>query len=69
MIDFKRFTASNLLSFGFNGLPIHQKLIVRARVYTDCTTQNKAIQMTLDGLTDVVIPLVLVPSTETIIEG
>ena len=38
---------SNTISFVFDTLPIHQKLLVRARVFTECTTENTTVVMTL----------------------
>ncbi len=40
----------NTITFTFGGLPaIHKKLIVRARVLTECTAENKTIKLTLTG--------------------
>ena len=60
---------SNTIVFDFDTLPIHQKLLVRARVFTECTTQNTTVQMTLSGGTPTVVPQVLSTNTTTIIEG
>jgi hypothetical protein len=39
VIEFSAFTANNVVSFSFSGLPSkHEKVIVRARVYTECST-------------------------------
>jgi hypothetical protein len=72
VIEFMTLT-SNTVSFDFADLPaVHQKLIVRARVYTECTTQNKDITMTLSGgtgTTAATVTVTLATDTETIVEG
>ena len=63
---------SNTIVFDFDTLPIHQKLLVRARVFTECTTsstENTTVQMTLSGDNPTVVPQVLSTNTTTIIEG
>jgi hypothetical protein len=41
VIEFSAFTTSNAVSFTFSGLPSkHEKVIVRARVYTECSTSS-----------------------------
>jgi hypothetical protein len=57
------------IDFSFDGLPIHKKLIVRVRAFTECTTENTTVQITLSGSTPVVSSSVLTSNTETIIEG
>ena len=37
VIEFNLLTR-NTLAFGIGGLGVHQKMVVRARVYTECTT-------------------------------
>jgi hypothetical protein len=40
----------NTVTFTFGGLPaIHKKLIIRARVLTECAAENKTIKLTLTG--------------------
>ena len=46
-IDFKALETS-IIKLGFSDLPIHQKIIVRARVYNTCYL-NRTILMTLKG--------------------
>lgn len=60
---------SNTISFVFDTLPIHQKLIVRARVFTECTTENTTIVMTLEGSTPTIVTQALTTNTQTIVEG
>ncbi len=61
--------SSSTITFDFDTLPIHQKLLVRVRALTECTTQNTTIQMTLSGDTSVTVNSVLTTNTETILEG
>ncbi len=51
VIEFAAFTSSNSVVFNFAGLPAqHEKVIVRARVLTECSGSNdSSIQMTLSG--------------------
>jgi hypothetical protein len=58
VIDFSLLTR-NTITMNFGGLPIHQKLIARARLMTECTTENKTVQMTLSGPTPTIINLPL----------
>ena len=68
VIEFTAFSNSNTITFNLGDLPIHQKIIVRARVFTECSgsgPQNQTIQMTIGGTA---IPATaLTPSTSTII--
>ena len=63
VIDFSTFSTTNSVVFNFNGLPaVHQKVIVRARVYTECSTasgQNTTVKMILEDQTasPVTLPL------------
>jgi hypothetical protein len=68
VVDFGSFT-SNVITFNIGGLPIHQKLIVRAKMFTKCTTENKTVLMTLTGPTPVTVTQDLSTYTETIVEG
>jgi hypothetical protein len=68
VIDFTSFT-SNTITFNIGGLPIHQKLIVRAKMFTKCTTENKTVLMTLSGTTPVTVTKDLSTYMETIVEG
>ena len=61
--------SSSTITFDFDTLPIHQKLLVRVRALTECTTQNTTIQMTLSGDTSVTVNSVLTTNTESILEG
>ncbi len=54
VVDFPSFT-SNAITFSIGALPIHQKLIVRAKMFTKCSTQNKTVLMTLSGPSPVTI--------------
>lgn len=49
VIEFMSWTSTNSLQFDFTGLPVHKKVIVRAKVYTECSSQNKTVAMTLSG--------------------
>jgi hypothetical protein len=68
VVDFGSFT-SNEITFNIGSLPIHQKLIVRAKMFTKCTTENKTVLMTLTGPTPVTVTQDLSTYTETIVEG
>lgn len=72
IIDFSTFNTNNIITFNFDGLPtIHQKVIVRARVFTECSTgssQDTTIKMTLDGSPNVVNNT-LATGIDSIIEG
>lgn len=46
---------SNSVIFNFDIPNIHEKLIVRVRVFTECTDKNKTFEMTLDGPTPTVV--------------
>jgi hypothetical protein len=49
---------SNTVAFGFDSLPIHKKMMVRIRAYTECTalnSHNQTIQVTLSGPTPTVL--------------
>jgi len=61
--------SSNTISFVFDTLPIHQKLLVRARVFTECTTENTTFMMTLQGPTPYIVTQTLSTNSQTIIEG
>jgi len=63
VIEFSRFTSSNLVSFSFSNLPVHQKLIVRARLFTECTLDNSTALMILTSTADVVISLTVTAGT------
>ena len=42
--------SNNTVIFYLNDLPVHKKLLVRARVYSDCQShQNQTIILTLEG--------------------
>jgi hypothetical protein len=68
VIDFKTLS-SNSVVFRFNTAATHQKLHVRARVFTECTTQNRTIRMTLSGTAQTVKTVEIASMTSTIIEG
>lgn len=56
VIDFMNYPTNTILTFMFDGILVHKKLIVRAKVLTTCTgSQNKTITMTLSGQTPVII--------------
>lgn len=66
VIDFMGLT-SNEITFHFDGLPTHKKLLVRARVQTECdATKDKFIRMTL---ADVIVTNTLTAGMESIVEG
>lgn len=50
VIDFIDLT-TNQVFFSFYNLPVHQRLIVRAKVYTECSSDNATVVMTLPGTT------------------
>ncbi len=54
VVDFQSLT-SNVITFSVGGLPIHQKLIVRAKMFTKCSTENKTVLMTLSGATPITV--------------
>ena len=62
VIEFLALT-SNTVIFEFDNLPAqHQKIIVRARVFTECTNlQDQTIQLTLSGPTPAVVNTTLTP--------
>jgi len=69
VIDFNSLT-SNTVIFGFDFLPIHKKLIVRAKVFTECSlSQNQSLSMTLSGDLPTAVTKSLTQSAEEIIEG
>lgn len=68
VIDFKTLT-SNTVVFRFNTAATHQKLHARARVFTECSTENKTIRMTLSGDSPGIATVPLTSMTSTIIEG
>jgi hypothetical protein len=63
VIDFSTFSTANSIVFNFNSLPAaHQKVIVRARVFTECSTasgQNTTVKMIFEDQTasPVTLPL------------
>lgn len=62
IIDFNSLT-SNTVVFGFDFLPIHKKLFVRAKVFTECSIlQNQSLTMTLAGDIPTVVTNVITPS-------
>lgn len=66
VIDFAGFATSNVVTFNFNPLPIHKKLIVRARLYTTCAaTYDTHVIMTLSGATNVNQTLTTITSLTT----
>lgn len=67
-IDLKIF-ASNTIIFGFDTSATHQKFHVRARVFTECSTENKTVKMTLSGTPPEITTASLTSMTSTIIEG
>ncbi len=68
VIEFTSFSQSNTVTFNLGDLPIHQKIIIRARVYTQCSdSQNQTIQMSIGGTP--ITSLTLVQSTPSILEG
>ena len=62
---------SNTVSFTFNlQTVIHKTILVRASVYTQCSTENTTVVMTLFGDTaNVPVTSNLITTTETLIEG
>ena len=71
VIEFAAFNNSNTVTFNFVGLPTqHEKIIARARVFTECTAQvDRAIQMTLSGDVPGVVEQNLTANTESILQG
>jgi hypothetical protein len=71
VIDFSTLS-SNTVSFDFTFTDVHQKLIARARVLSECDTglsQNDTIQMTLSGSPNVVVTQALTKDADTVLEG
>jgi hypothetical protein len=71
VIDFSTLS-SNTVAFDFTFTEVHQKLIARARVLSECDTglsQNDTIKMTLSGSPNVVVTQPLVKDTDTVLEG
>jgi len=55
ILDFVSLT-TNRVEFYFDSLPIHKKLLIRARVQSSCSiTQNQTISVTLSGDTPTVL--------------
>jgi hypothetical protein len=54
IIDFKALS-SNTMVFQFDTIPTHKRLLVRARVRGECTTDN-SISMALTGTTPLTVP-------------
>ena len=73
VIEFSAFSTNNVVSFSFSGLPPkHEKVIVRARVHTECSTfssQNQTIKMTLVGTSTIEFNEILNTGLDRIIEG
>jgi hypothetical protein len=73
IIEFSAFNTNNIVSFSFIDLPMkHQTVVVRSRVYTECSTlsgQNQSILMTLYGTTTAQVPVTLTTDTDQVIEG
>jgi hypothetical protein len=71
VIDFLTLT-SNTVTFEFGLTEKHEKLLVRARVMTECNavnSQNTTLQMTFSGPSNTVVTQSLSPNAETIVEG
>jgi hypothetical protein len=71
VIDFATLS-SNTVTFEFTLAQIHQKLIVRARVLTECDSanlQNTTLQMALSGTSNAVVNPSLTTNLETIVEA
>jgi hypothetical protein len=58
VIEFNALT-SNTVVFNLGALPVHQKMFVRARVYTTCdgSTTDANLTMTMDTETAAVYPI------------
>ncbi len=61
VINFNSLT-SNKISFDLYNPVIHQKIIVRARVFTECSYQNKTLSMSLSGIFTPTIVKQVLPS-------
>jgi hypothetical protein len=71
VIDFATLS-SNTVTFEFTLAQIHQKLIVRARVLTECDSanlQNTTLQMTLSGTSNAIVNASLTTNLEKIVEA
>lgn len=44
---------TNQVVFNFDGLTQHERLIVRARVYTECASNSASVTMILSGASPV----------------
>ncbi len=58
---------NNTMIFDFDGLPVHQKLFVRMKAFTECWTGNMTLQMTLSGESPVNVSSVLTSKSESIL--
>lgn len=65
VIDFKDLT-SNTIVFEFDSIPTHKKLLVRARVRGECTTNN-TVSMILSGTSPVTVTTPLSSGQESIV--
>ena len=54
---------SNAVTFSLDGFPTHKKVYVRLMAYTECTTQDKTIKITLTGTPAVSKNITLVTNT------
>ncbi len=50
---------NNTMIFDFDGLPVHQKLFVRMKAFTECSNENMTLKMTLSGESPVNVSTVL----------
>ena len=61
--------SSNSVVFNFNIAQIHKKMIVRARIYTECTGVNNTVKMTLAGTTNAVFNATPAAGVQDIVQG
>lgn len=62
--------SSNTIIFRLNSLPIHKKLIFRARAYTECSSSQNAtllMMLSLTGITPVTSTKSLTPYIEDVL--
>ncbi len=52
VIEFMSLT-NKKIDLSFDTIPQHKKIIVRVRAFTECTTENKTVLLTLSGTTPV----------------
>ncbi len=68
VIEFMTLTSSSVV-FNFNIAQIHKKILVRARVFTECSSGNITARMRLAGATNEEFTATPSAGSESILEG